>query len=151
MTILEVVDSSALLEMHQTLSKINLHLLAQIFDRLKKTTPFISSQMSNLCPLFSEAAFSMVYSRRTKYNSNWQSFWKYYWGRLKEPQSLFLYGAFHTKQKHWGVLTELLCPPAVYAYDIGQLYSFGWNSTLDRKFLTYWGVWSVPVNKNKTI
>jgi len=74
MTILEVVDSSALLEMHQTLSKINLHLLAQIFDRLKKTTPFISSQMSNLCPLFSEAAFSMVYSRRTKYNSNWQSF-----------------------------------------------------------------------------
>lgn len=36
MTILEVVDSSALLEMHQTLSKINLHLLAQIFDRLKK-------------------------------------------------------------------------------------------------------------------
>lgn len=43
MTILEVVDSSALLEMHQTLSKINLHLLAQIFDRLKKTTPFISS------------------------------------------------------------------------------------------------------------
>lgn len=79
------------------------------------------------------------------------SFWKYYWGRLKEPKSLFLYGVFHTKHKHWGVLTELLCPPAVYAYDIGQLYSFGWNSTLDRKFLTYWGVWSVLVNKNETI
>lgn len=42
-------------------------------------------------------------------------------GRLKEPKSLFLYGMFHTKHKHWGVLTELLCPPAVYACDIGQL------------------------------
>lgn len=60
-------------------------------------------------------------------------------GRLEEPKSLFLYGVFHTKHKHWGVLTELLCPPAVYAYDIGQLLGFGWNGTLDRKFLTYWG------------
>lgn len=72
-------------------------------------------------------------------------------GRLKEPKSLFLYGVFHTKHKHWGVLTELLCPPAVYAYDIGQLHSFGWNRMLDRKFLTYWGVWTVFVNKNGTI
>lgn len=72
-------------------------------------------------------------------------------GRLKEPKSLFLYGVFHTKHKHWGVLTELLCPPAVCACDIGQLHSFGWNSMLDRKFLTYWGVWTALVNKNETI
>lgn len=44
---------------------------------------FISPQISNLWPLFSEAAFSTVYSWRTKYNSNWQSFWKYYWGEAQ--------------------------------------------------------------------
>lgn len=151
MTIWEVADSSALLETHQILSKIKSGICTQIFEIYTKNS-FIAPQMSNLWPLFSEAAFSTVYSWRTKYNSNWQSFWKYYWGgRLKEPKSLFLYGVFHAKHKHWGVLTELLCPPAVYAYGIGQLHSFGWNSTLDRKFLTYWGVWTALVNENETI
>lgn len=76
-----MVDSSALLESHQVLSKINSRICTNLWYIYK--IPLFPT----LWPLFSEAAFSTVYSWRTKYKSNWQSFWKYYWGGDSRSQN----------------------------------------------------------------
>lgn len=138
MTILEVGDSKALFKAHIYIIKINTCICTNLWYVFKK--PFFPPYKHLT---FGHSLVKLLFLQCTLGEQSTTATGKVFenttGGRLKEPKSLFLYGVFHTKHKHWGVLTELRCPPAVYAYDIGQLHSFGWNSMLETKVLTYWG------------
>lgn len=147
MAVLEVLGSSALLYTHQILFKLN----SCVCTNLWYIYFFISPRMSNLWPLFSEAAFSTVYFWRTKYNSNWQSFWTYYWREAQGAKIIIFVWNVSYQTQTLGGLDWTPLPSCRLCLWYWVITSFGWNSMLDRKFLTYWGVWTELVNKNETI